>query len=80
MQFRIQFLDGSANVVGELTAAARNAAGALQLVVANDWPPEAVSIRVLAPPGARFIPRSGTTLQVRTRLGPNSGTSRARFV
>ena len=47
MQFRIQFLDGSANVVGELTAAARNAAGALQLVAANDWPREAVSIRVL---------------------------------
>jgi hypothetical protein len=47
MQFRIQFLDGSANVIGELTAAARSAAGALQLVVADDWPPQAVSIRVL---------------------------------
>ena len=47
MQFRIQFLDGSANVIGELTAAARSAAGALQLVVADDWPLEAVSIRVL---------------------------------
>ena len=47
MQFRIQFLDGSAKVIGELTAAARSATGALQLVVANDWPPEAVSIRVL---------------------------------
>jgi hypothetical protein len=47
MQFRIQFLDGSANVIGELTAAARSPAGALQLVVANDWPLEAVSVRVL---------------------------------
>jgi hypothetical protein len=47
MQFHIQFLDGSANVIGELTVAARSATGALQLVVANDWPPEAVSIRVL---------------------------------
>lgn len=47
MQFRIQFLDGSAIVIGELTAAARSPAGALQLVVADDWPLEAVSIRVL---------------------------------
>jgi hypothetical protein len=43
----MQFLDGSANVIGELTAAARSAARALQWVVANDWPLEAVSIRAL---------------------------------
>jgi hypothetical protein len=56
MQFRIQFVDGSANVIGELTAAARSAAGALQLVVANDWPPEAVSIRVLDADGREVHP------------------------
>jgi hypothetical protein len=47
MQFRIQFLDVRANVIQELPAEAWSAAGALQTVVANDWQPEAVSIRVL---------------------------------
>jgi hypothetical protein len=47
MQYRIQFLDGSASVVRELTADARNAVGAIALVTDIDWPPRAVSIRVL---------------------------------
>jgi hypothetical protein len=47
MQYRIQFLDGRANVIRELTADARNAVGAIALVTDIDWPPRAVSIRVL---------------------------------
>jgi hypothetical protein len=47
MQYRIQFLDGRANVIGELTADAHNAVGAIALVVGMDWPPHAVTMRVL---------------------------------
>ena len=47
MQYRIQFLDGSANVICELAADARNAVGAIALVTDIDWPPRAVTIRVL---------------------------------
>jgi hypothetical protein len=47
MQYRIQFLDGHANVIRELTADARNAVGAVDLVTEIDWPTRAVSIRVL---------------------------------
>ena len=47
MQYQIQFLDGRANVIRELTADARNAAGSIALVRDIDWPPHAVTIRVL---------------------------------
>jgi hypothetical protein len=47
MQFRIQFLDGSARVMREMFADARNAVGAIALVADIDWPPRAVTIRVL---------------------------------
>ena len=51
MQYRIQFLDAAANVVRELSADAHNAAGAIALVVDPDWPPNAVTMRVLDPLG-----------------------------
>jgi hypothetical protein len=47
MQFRIKFLDGSARVIRELFADARNAVGAIELVRNLDWPPRAVTMRVL---------------------------------
>jgi hypothetical protein len=47
MQYRIQFLDGRATVIRELTADARNATGAVALVSEIDWPPRAVTMRVL---------------------------------
>ena len=47
MQYRIQFLDGAANVVRELHADARSATGAATLVADMDWPPHPVSMRVL---------------------------------
>jgi hypothetical protein len=47
MQYRIQFLDGSTNVIHELAADARNTVGAIAFVTDVDWPPRAVSIRVL---------------------------------
>jgi hypothetical protein len=47
MQFRVQFLDGSARVIREMFADARNAVGAIGLVADVDWPPRAVTVRVL---------------------------------
>jgi hypothetical protein len=47
MQYRIQFLDGRAAVIRELTADARSATGAVALVSEIDWPPRAVTMRVL---------------------------------
>ena len=44
MQFRVQFLDGSARVVRELYADARNATRAIKLVRDIDWPPRAATI------------------------------------
>jgi hypothetical protein len=47
MQYRIQFLDGSANVLREWSANARSVAGVVSLVTEFDWPPRAVTMRVL---------------------------------
>jgi hypothetical protein len=47
MQYRIQFLDGAANVLREWSAYARSVAGAVSLVTEIDWPPHAVTMRVL---------------------------------
>jgi hypothetical protein len=47
MQYRIQFLDGSARVPREWSADARSVAGAVALIVDIDWPPRAVTMRVL---------------------------------
>jgi hypothetical protein len=47
MQFRIQFLDGSARVLREWSAYARSVAGAVSLVTDIDWTSRAVTIRVL---------------------------------
>ena len=58
MQYRVQFLDRRANVVRELTADARNAVGAVALVEDIDWPPHAVSLRVLDPDGREVHSKS----------------------
>ena len=47
MQYRIQFLDAAAAVISELIADAHNAAGAIALVADLDWPPHAITMRVL---------------------------------
>jgi hypothetical protein len=47
MQFRIQFFDGSARIIREVHADARNAANAIGLLRDMDWPPRAVTMRVL---------------------------------
>jgi hypothetical protein len=47
MQCRIQFLDGRANVIRELTADAYNAVGDAVRKRAQRWPPHAVTMRVL---------------------------------
>ena len=47
MHYRIQFLDGRTNLIRELTADARSVASAISLVADVDWPPHAVTMRVL---------------------------------
>jgi hypothetical protein len=60
--FRIELLDNSASVIRELFADARSAVGAVELARDIDWPPRAVTMRVLNLDCARFIPRgSGAT-------------------
>ena len=51
MQYRIQFLDRSANVIREWSANAQDVAGAIKLIVDADWPPRAVTMRVLEATG-----------------------------
>lgn len=47
MQYRIQFLDAATAVISELIADARSARGAFALVADLDWPPHAITMRVL---------------------------------
>jgi hypothetical protein len=47
VQYRIQFLDRSGNVIREWSANAHTVAGAVALIVDADWPPRAVAMRVL---------------------------------
>ena len=47
VQYRIQFLDARRNVLREMTAGARSITSAIELIVDADWPPRAISMRVL---------------------------------
>ena len=47
MQYRIQYLDGSANIIRELSADARSGTSAFELVADLPWAPRAVTMRVL---------------------------------
>jgi hypothetical protein len=47
VQYRIQYLDGSANIIRELSADARSGMSAFELVADIPWVPRAVSMRVL---------------------------------
>ena len=47
MQFRVEYLDGSARVIHELHAEARNSICAISLVRDLEWPLSAVTMRVL---------------------------------
>ena len=47
VQYRIQFLDRSTNIIREWSANARDVAGGIKLIVDTDWPPRAVTMRVL---------------------------------
>jgi len=47
VQYRIQFLDRSASVLREWSANARSVSDAIELIVDADWPPPAVTMRVL---------------------------------
>ena len=60
MQHRIQFLDGNASVILDLIADARNAAGAIALVADLEWPPHAVTLRMLYVDG-REVRANGST-------------------
>jgi hypothetical protein len=47
VQYRIQYLDGSANIIRELSADARSGMSAFELVADMAWAPRAVAMRVL---------------------------------
>jgi hypothetical protein len=47
VQYRIQYLDCSANIIRELSADARGGMSALELVADMPWAPSAVTMRVL---------------------------------
>ncbi len=47
MQFRVEYLDGSARVIHEMHAEARDSICAVSLVRDLEWPPAAVTMRVL---------------------------------
>ena len=47
MQYRIQFLDQSGDVIREWSANAQSVARAVALIVEADWPPHAITMRVL---------------------------------
>ncbi len=58
VQYRIQFLDRSASVLPERSANARSVSDAIELIVDADWPPPAVTMRVLDAYGSEV--HSGT--------------------
>ncbi len=47
MQYRIQFLDGVGKVIREWSDPAQNITRVIELIVDADWPPRAVTMRVL---------------------------------
>ncbi len=47
MQYRIQFLDGAGKVIREWIDTAQNVTRVIELIVDADWPPDAVTMRVL---------------------------------
>ncbi len=64
MQYRVQFLDRSDNVIRELQADARS--GGFPLLRA--WPAHAIRVRVIYPSGVRFnFENLGVTRRLRAR-------------
>jgi hypothetical protein len=47
LQFRVQFLDRAANVVREMYSFSWNVANVIEFISAIEWPPVAVSLRIL---------------------------------
>ncbi len=47
MEFRVQLLGGSANIVQGLAVNARNPAGAIEMLTGIDWPPRAITMRII---------------------------------
>jgi hypothetical protein len=47
VQYRIQYLDGSTNIIRELSADARSGMSPFELVADLPWAPRAVTMRVL---------------------------------
>ena len=73
MQYRIQFLDVIASVILDLVADARDAASAIALVVDLDWPPTAVSMRVLDEEASAVRRRSAAVTQIMIRAALSAG-------
>jgi hypothetical protein len=81
MQFRVQFVDGNASVILDLIADARNAAGAIALVADLEWPPHAVTMRMLYVDRERIDARfrwQGVVALEADRTGPRPHATRRR--
>ena len=66
MQYRIQYLDGSANIIRELSADARSGMSAFELVADLPWAPAQSPCECSTLTGARFIPQSKARSEDRT--------------
>ena len=65
MQYRIQFLDASGNVVREWSGTAQSVTRMVTIILDADWPPQAASMRVLDAYGREVhsASRGGATTQ-----------------
>ncbi len=66
-RFRIEFLDGSNTVVREMHVFASSPADAFLLVVHTEWPPHALTARVIDPKERRRLTVSKPEAEERRR-------------
>ena len=58
MNFRVQFLDGSANVIAEWSAYAHSARGAIELTEGLEWPAGAERMQIVDESGREVYGRA----------------------
>jgi hypothetical protein len=73
MRYRIEFLDGANTVVRMMHIEAGSPANAFLLVVEKDWPPDAITARVVDEHGRRGLSVSKPQMKIgRRQRGPES--------
>jgi hypothetical protein len=80
MNFRVQFLDASANVIAEWSADAHSARGAIGLTEGLAWPAGAVRLRIVDADGREVHARSKEETRITTgaRTTKDSSSQQAR--